>query len=208
MAEQLELVESKTEFLDLNDDCLEFVFNLCDSRTIVSLSRVCKRINAIVTTIHFPRITELKYLGWRDDAEEFIDILAQIGKNLVQLDIQSPGRKHYWRENNINIYELVRSVGDRVRKIRIYERRMSEMIQAIRPALQLQHLEELRIESKVYCAEMFELRSFCPNLKRLRITGISFSSSVGHWPRLEDINLYDEDLSMEEFQVFMQKTKS
>lgn len=46
-----------TELLNLNDDCFENVLNFCDIETIFNISQVCKRLNALVTRIQFPKQT-------------------------------------------------------------------------------------------------------------------------------------------------------
>lgn len=144
------LNESQTEFLDLDDNCLEHVFNFCDVQTIVSVSKVCKRINALVTTVHFPKQTKFKYFGlhtWPENncsEEQFIEILNRIGQYLVDLELHYT-EKDYLGDPNIALYEKIgRLVGDRIRKLTIDEIDMTdELFQAIKPVLQ--HLEELKV---------------------------------------------------------------
>lgn len=197
------MVELTTEFLDLNDYCLEHVFNFCDVQTIVSVSKVCKRINAVVTKIHFPRQTELLYSGFSGVGEkQFLDILSHIGMYLVDLGI---GHTR-WNNNgpNINLYQSIgRLVGDRIRKLSISELEMThDSLQAIGPVLE--RLEELEL-SISEDLNFIDLRSLCPKLRRLNFYwNTPFSLNLDNWPFLEELTFFNDFIVLEEFQEFMQ----
>lgn len=203
-----------TEFLDLDDNCLEHIFNFCDGDvyTIWSVSKVCKRFNALVTTVHFPKQTKLKYYGYVDDnlfKEEFAEIMNCIGKYLVELEIGYTEEYHLDEHVVDNTYRIIgRSVGNRIRKLVIRDSTISEeSMQAIRPVLQ--HLEELELDlDKSRYGDSINLRPLCPNLRRLHIHK-TFSQNTGNWPRLEELFLDELKLDrhtfmQEEILEFMQ----
>lgn len=189
-----------TELLDLDDNCLEHVFNYCDVEAIVSISKVCKRFNAIATTIHFPKQTTLKYYGRSSVSEkEICEILRCIGKYLIELDISTAF-------DSVRFYQMIgRSVGERIRKLSISEPEMSDSnLRSIEPVLK--YLEELKLCVVEDRYEAYDLRSKCPNLRRLHIQwNTSFTLNIGPWPRLEAFTLGDnEHISEEEFREFAQ----
>lgn len=201
MNKKSKLDESNTEFLDLNDNCLEHVFDFCDVHAIISLSKVCKRLNELVTTIHFPKQTRIEYIAIRRSEEDFIEILNSVGKYVVDLDIYSC----YRRKENVTWYKaLGRLTGDRIRRLKIYDQNMShEMVDAIAPMLQ--HLEELQLFISEFDEDYIDLRSMCPNMRRLIIKGFAPSSqNTGHWPRLEELTFTSNSFSTSSFSRFME----
>lgn len=191
-----------TELLDLNDDCLEHVFNFCDIDTIVNLSKVCKRLNALITHIQFPKQTAFTCTIRSYECEERVcEILNYIGKYLIELKIcQTSEIFLFYRF-------LGRTIGDRIRKLSIVSPHLSEMsLQAIEPMLR--HLEELelRIANTDIADDDLDLRSRCPNLRRLHIQwDTSFIENSGHWQNLERLSLGDNEYIVDEiFCDFMQ----
>lgn len=96
------------------------MFNFCDDLfTLVAVSKVCKRINALVTTVHFPKQTKLKFCGAIDDTmflEDFDEIMSCFGKYLVDLEIYYV---HFYDGQLAgDTYKMIgRSVGDRLRRL-------------------------------------------------------------------------------------------
>lgn len=191
-----------TEFLDLNDDCLDSVFNFCDVETIVSVSNVCKRLNALVTAYHFPRQTKFKCTIRSNECEEKArKILDCIGKFIVELNI--------CQTSEVFLFYgfLGRSIGDHIRKLTIQTPFISEAsIQAIEPILR--NLEELKlhISNTDPDDDDLMLQSRCPNLRRLHIQwDTSFTQNTETWPHLEDLSLGDNEYIVSDtFVEFMQ----
>lgn len=191
-----------TTFLDLNDDCLEYVLDYCDINSIVSMSKVCKRLNALATQIQFPKQTSFKCTIRSYKCEEQVcEILNCIGQYLVELKIcQTSEIFLFYRF-------LGRSIGDRIRKLTIETPHISETsLQAIEPMLW--HLEELKlhIATTDLSDDDLDLQSRCPNLRRLHIQwDTSFIQNSGNWPRLEELTLGDNEYIVDEtFRDFMQ----
>lgn len=191
-----------TEFLDLNDDCLEHVFNLCDVDTIVNLSKVCKRLNAFVTQIQFPKQTTFTCTIRSYACEERVcEILNCIGRYLIELKIcQTSEIFLFYRF-------LGRSIGDRIRKLSIVTPHISEAsLQAIEPLLWRLEELEFRIANTDLSDDDLDLLSRCPNLRRLHIQwDTSFTRNAGNWPRLEVLSLGDNEYIVDDtFRDFMQ----
>lgn len=186
-----------TELLDLNDNCLEHVFNYCDAQTIVSLSKVCKRFNAIVTTIHFPKQT--KFVADPSiDEQESIEIFNCIGQNLIELEIHDAF-------NSLEFYQVIqRTVGESIRKFTLFREQMSEeLLQTLEPMLQ--HIDDLELHIIEDCNDALELHARCPNLKRLHIQWNTPFTSTEYWPQLEEFTLGDNEfIGEEQFREFMQ----
>lgn len=192
-----------TEFLDLNDDCLERVFNLCDVETIVNVSKVCKRLNALVTQFQFPKQTTFTCNIRSYTCEERIcEILNCIGKYLIELKICQTSE----------IFLFYRFLGriidaERFRKLSIRTPHLSEAsLQAIEPILWRLEELELRIANTDLDDDDLDLLSRCPNLRRLHIQwDTSFIQNSGAWPRLQELSLGDNDyISDDTFRDFMQ----
>lgn len=191
-----------TELLDLNDDCLEHVFNFCDVETIVSVSKVCKRLNALVTQIQFPKQTTFSCTIRSYACEEKVcEILDCIGKYLIELKIcQTSEIFLFYRF-------LGRSIGDRIRKLSIVTPHISETsLQAIEPVLWRLEQLELRIANTDLNDDDLDLHSRCPNLRRLHIQwDTSFQRNAGNWHRLEELSLGDNEyIGDDTFCEFMQ----
>lgn len=178
------------ELLDLNDDCLDSILNLCDIETIVAVSKVCKRLNSLVTRNHFPRQSKFKCTLRSNECEEKVrEILDCIGNYLVELSICQTS------ESFLFYAYLGASIGDRIRKLTIGAPFISETsLQAIEPILG--RIEELvlRISNTVPDDDDLMLQSRCPNLRRLHIQwDTSFARNTANWPRLEELSLGDND---------------
>lgn len=191
-----------TKFLDLNDDCLEHVFDYCNVETIVSASKTCKRLNAMVTHIQFPKQTTFSCTISSYACEEKVcEILDCIGKYLVELKIcQTSEIFLFYRF-------LGRSIGDRIRKLSIVTPHISETsLQAIEPVLWRLEELELRITNTDINDDDLDLQSRCPNLKRLHIQwDTSFIRNTGNWQQLEELSLGDNEYIVDEtFTEFMQ----
>lgn len=186
-----------TELLDLNENCLEHVFNYCDAQTIVSLSKVCKRFNAVVTSIHLPKQT--KFIADPSiDEEECVEILNCIGQYLIELEIHDAF-------NSLEFYQVIgRSVGEQIRKFTLFRENMSEeLLQTLEPVLQ--HLDELELHIIEDCNDAMELRARCPNLRRLHIQWNTPFTLTEHWPQLEQFTLGDNEfIGEEQFREFIQ----
>lgn len=179
-----------TELLDLNDDCLEHVFNFCDIDTIVNLSKVCKRLNALIARVQFPKQTTFTCTIRSYECEERVcEILNYIGKYLTELKIcQTSEIFLFYRF-------LGHSIGDRIRKLSIVSPHISEMsLQAIEPVLLNLDELELRIANTDISDDDLDLQSRCPNLRRLHIQwDTSFIQNSGHWLNLERLSLGDNE---------------
>lgn len=191
-----------TELLDLNDDCLERVFDNCDIETLVSLSKVCKRLNALVTQIEFPKQTTFNCTIRSYACEERVcEILDSIGRYLVELKIcQTSEIFLFYRF-------LGREIGDRIRKLSITTPHISETsLQAIEPVLWRLEELELRITNTDLSDDDLDLQSRCPNLRRLHVQwDTSFERNSGTWNRLEELSLGDNEYIVNEtFLKFMQ----
>lgn len=191
-----------TLFLDLNDDCLEHVFNFCDVETVVAASKTCKRLNALVTQIQFPKQTTFSCtIGSYACEEKVCEILDCIGKYLVELRIcQTSEIFLFYRF-------LGRSIGDRIRKLSIVTPHISETsLQAIEPILWRLEELEMRIANTDMSDDDLDIQSRCPNLRRLHIQwDTSFLRNVGNWSRLEELSLGDNEYIVDEtFCEFMQ----
>lgn len=185
------------ELVHLNDSCLEHIFNYCDVQTIVSLSEVCKRFNAIVTSIHFPKQTKFIADACLSE-EESVEIFKCIGKYLIELEIHDA-------LNSPEFYHTVGyAVGDQIRKFTLIKEDMSEsLLQTLDPVLQ--RLDELKLIIIEDSNETLELRARCPNLRRLHIQWNTPFTNTEHWPRLEEFTLGDNEfISAERFREFMQ----
>ncbi|XP_055316673.1 uncharacterized protein LOC129576118 isoform X2 [Sitodiplosis mosellana] len=179
-----------TELLDLNDDCLDSVINFCDVETVVSVSKVCKRLNLLVTTNHFPRQTKFKCTIRSNECEEKArDILDCIAKYLVELNI--------CQTSEIFLFYgfLGRSIGDHIRRLTIEAPFISDTsLQAIEPVLRRIEELKLHISSTVPDDDDLMLQSRCPNLRRLHIQwDTSFTQNTGTWTRLEELSLGDNE---------------
>lgn len=191
-----------TVFLDLNDDCIEQLLNCCDVETIVSVSQVCKRLNALVTQIMFPKQTTFSCTIRSYACEEKVcEILDCIGKYLIELKIcQTSEIFLFYRF-------LGRSIGDRIRKLSITTPHISETsLQAIEPVLWRLEELELRIANTDLSDDDLDLQSRCPSLRRLHIQwDTSFTRNTGTWHRLEELSLGDNEyICVETFCEFMQ----
>lgn len=191
-----------TEFLDLNDDCLEHVFDYCNVEAIVSISKTCKRLNAMMTHTLFPKQTTFSCTISSYACEEKVfEILDCVGKYLIELKIcQTSEIFLFYRF-------LGRSIGDRVRKLSIVTPHISETsLQAIEPVLWRLEELELRITNTDINDDDLDLQSRCPNLKRLHIQwDTSFMRNTGNWQQLEELSLGDNEYIVDEtFTEFMQ----
>lgn len=191
-----------TELLDINDDCLEHVFNFCDIETIVNISKVCKRLNALITRIQFPKhITFTCTIRSYECEERVCEILNYIGKYLIELKIcQTSEIFLFYRF-------LGHSIGDRIRKLSIVSPHISEMsLQAIEPVLRRLEELELRIANTDISDDDLDLQSRCPNLIRLHIQwDTSFIQNSGHWHSLQRLSLGDNEYIVDDtFCDFMQ----
>lgn len=193
------------EFLDLNDDCLEHIFDFCDVETVISMSKVCKHLNALVTQIQFPKQTSFKCTIRSNECEEkMCEILNCIGKYLVELKI--------CQTSEIFLFYgfLGRSIGDRIRKLSIVTPHISEIsLQEIKPILWRLEELELRIANTDTNDDDLDLRSMCPNLRRLHIQwDTSFIRNAGKWQCLEELSLGDNEYIVEDtFCTFMQNNR-
>lgn len=179
-----------TELLDLNDDCLEHVFDWCDIETLVSISKVCKRLNALVARVQFPKQTTFACTIRSYECEERVgEIVNCIGKYLIELKISQTSEIFLF-------YRLLGdSIGDRIRKLSIVSTHLSEMsLQAIEPVLRRLEELELRIANTDIVDDDLDLRTRCPNLRRLHIQwDTSFIENAGHWQSLERLSLGDNE---------------
>lgn len=194
-----------TELLDLNDDCLEHIFNFCDVETTVSLSKVCKRLNALVTQILFPKQTVFTCTIRSYECEEKVrEILESIGKYLETLKICQTSEIFLFYQF------LGRIIGDRIRKLSITTPYLSDTsLQAIEPILWRLEELELRIANTDLNDDDLALLTRCPNLQRLHIQwDTSFLQNTGTWHRLEELSLGDNEyIGNDTFSEFMQNNQ-
>lgn len=189
------------ELLDLNDNCLELVFNHCDVQTIVTLSKVCKRFNGLVTSVHFPKQT--KFIADAGiDEEECVEILECIGQYLIELEIHDAS-------NSPEFYETICRCVDmnKIRKFTLRKEDMSESIlQTLEPMLQCLNELELRIIED--CNDAMDLYARCPNVRRLHIQWNTPFINTQHWPQLEEFTLGDNEfIEEEQFREFMRNNR-
>lgn len=174
------------QLLDINDFCLTHIFDYCGIETLVSISKVCKRLNALTTNFHFPKKTAFTYSRWTHDQQKLDEILQCIGKYLVILKIRHP--------DSIEIYRLIGNlVGDRIRELTIDTEHLSEeMMQPLNAILR--HVEKLNIFVGEDQNGYVELHSRCPNVRQLHIQwNTPFSQNTGHWPHLEKFVIGDNE---------------
>lgn len=188
------------ELLDLSDNCLERVFDYCDAPAIVSLSKVCTRFNALVTSNHFPKQTKfVAYFGINE--EECIELFDMLGQYLIQLDIHDTS-------NTLEFYRAIaRSVGQQLRKLTIYRvlGMSEELLQTLAPTLQC--LEELKLNVMEDCSDALELRARCSNLRRLDMQWNTKFMNTEHWPRLEEFVLDNELVDGKQFREFLENNR-
>ncbi|XP_031621765.1 uncharacterized protein LOC116339836 [Contarinia nasturtii] len=194
-----------TEFLDLNDDCLEHIFNFCDVETTVSLSKVCKRLNALVTQIQFPKQTTFSCTIRSYECEEKArNIIEAIGKYIVTLKLCQTSEIFLFYQF------LGRVIGDRIRKLSIVTPHISDTsLQAIEPVLRRLEELQLRIANTDLSDDDLALLTRCPNLQRLHIQwDTSFLQNTGTWNRLEELSLGDNEyIANDTFSEFMQNNQ-
>lgn len=191
-----------TSFLDLNDDCLERLFGFCDVASIVSLSRVCKRLNLIISDQQFPKQTTfnctIRSYACEEKASE---ILKCIGKYLIELKIcQTTEIFMFYRF-------LGNNIGQRIRRLSITSPHISEIsIRAIEPILMNLEELELRIANTDFSDDDIELQSRCPHLRRLHLQwDTSFIQNTAKWNNLESLTLGDNEYITDDiFLEFMQ----
>lgn len=194
-----------TELLDLNDDCLDRIFDFCDVETIVALSEVCVRFEKIVTQWQFPKQTQFKCLIRSYECEEHASkIIRSIGIHLMELSIIQTSEIFLF-------YRCITSfVGANIRKLSITSPHLSEMsFEALAPILSRIEELELRIANTDMDDDDINVRSRCPNLRRLHILwDTSFEQNARSWPRLENLSLGDNAYITEEtFIEFMQNNR-
>lgn len=191
-----------TVFLDLNDDCLERLFNVCNVETLVSISKTCKRLNALVTSISFPKQITFNCTIRSNECEENArEILGCIGQYLIELKICQTSEIFLFYDF------LGHSIGERIRRLSITTPHISDTsLQAIEPVLWRLEKLELRITNTDMDDDDLDLRSRCPNLRRLHIQcDTSFMRNSGSWQRLEELSLGDNEyIGDDTFCKFMQ----
>lgn len=197
-----------TEFLDLNDNCLDRIFDFCDVKTNVTLSEVCVRFNSILEQWQFPKQAQFQFCIRSDECEENASkIIKCIGMHLVDLSII-----YHQTSNPFPFYRCVSSfVGPRIRKLSIHSLKLSETsIGELGPVLP--HIEELEVRTTGLqdCDDIdLTLRSRCPNLRKLLyLCNTPFIQNALAWPRLENLSLgYNITMNQNTFVEFMQNNR-
>lgn len=132
------------------------------------------------------------------DEEECVEKLNSMGPNLIELEIHDAS-------NSLGFYQVIsRSVGEQIRKFSLFRENLTEeLLQTLEPVLQ--HLDELELHIINDCNDALELRTRCPNLKRLHIQWSTPFTNTENWPHLEQFTLGDNEfISDEQFREFMQ----
>lgn len=62
---RLESSKVKVNLLDLNDDCLNEIFNKCDEKTLISLMDTCRRMEEIIKSSVFPNSKKLNMVIYK-----------------------------------------------------------------------------------------------------------------------------------------------
>lgn len=185
------------QLLDINDFCLTHIFDYCDIETLVCISKVCKRLNALTTNFHFPKKTVLSYSRWTHDQHKLEEILHCIGKYLVKLKIRHP--------DSIEIYRLIGNlVGDRIRELTIDTEHLSEdKVQSLEPILR--RVEKLDIFVGEDQNDTVQLHARCPNVRSLHFQwNTPFAQNIRHWPNLEKLVIGDNEyFARREFVEFL-----
>lgn len=76
-----------TEFMDMNDDCLEYLLTFCDAASIVVMSQTCKKLNVMSTKLFSKQtkfscsIVSLKY------EKQVWNALRHVGQYLIELNL-------------------------------------------------------------------------------------------------------------------------
>lgn len=76
-----------TKFLDMNDDCIEYLLKYFDPESIVAISQTCKKLHLIATG-HFKKHTSyICSIASDEDEKRAKRTIANIGKSLVALNL-------------------------------------------------------------------------------------------------------------------------
>lgn len=153
------------EFLDLNDDCLDSVFDFCDIESIFALSETSKRLNVLVQKQYPKQKKYICNISSAEDGEKAKKILEIFGENLITLSL------------NINFYGgceffelLTKFIGENLRKLEISGEICVLPFLILAPVLN--RLEVLNIFdrcNRANCLYYIDLPCLCRNLKSLFI---------------------------------------
>lgn len=76
-----------TEFLDMNDECIEYVLKYCDAESIVAASQTCKKLQPIATRLFKDHTIYKCSIASDENGKRVKSTIAHIGNNLVELNV-------------------------------------------------------------------------------------------------------------------------
>lgn len=165
-----------TELLDLNDDCLQYVLELLEIETIVTVSETCERLSYIAEEV-FKKQKYYDCLIGNDEEKnkETANIIRKVGKHFIKLDLTFCVKDAtFYFENEVGctfLTLLQQSLGEKLRELSIH----SEIcfIPVLRLYPNYLSLEKLTIHksNSDITGEVFyiDLPLLCPNLQVLKI---------------------------------------
>lgn len=167
-----------TEFLNLNDDCLEHVFRFVDLKTMCAISETCKRLKEIAEGIfrRHHRYYECN-IGEKENVKEAANIIRKVGQHLTDLSLTFERvDSELYLESGIGcqfLLELNCLLGDKFRTLTLYGQISSIPVLSLRLAPTFLKLEQLTISNEIepegYKVLFIDLPQLCPNLRVLRI---------------------------------------
>lgn len=172
-------------FIDLNDDCLEYLFKFLDAESIAAVSETCKRLKWIAED-QFKHYTSYDCVIQKN-VSAASKVFSKMGKNLRKLSItfkhMSVGDDTFKLKTRNEIYTyfdihdgrgffdlIYNSIDDNL-AVLCLKGGVSEMpIQILGPKLRQLESLSLCANSLSETAEI-DLPALCPKLKRLKISG-------------------------------------
>lgn len=178
--------ENQMKLIELDDDCLKYLFDFLDPEAIVAVSKTCKRLNSLAE-IRFKRFTSYECIIYKNVATAS-NVISKLGKNLRQLSITFKFKcfddilyNYCCYSDAEQIFEVLNeSIGENFTTLSLTGRLISEMpIGVLKPVFQ--QLESLSLYSIAPSKSTItiDLPALCPKLKTLTISGaINFAPNV------------------------------
>lgn len=178
----------QTQFLDLNDDCLEHILNRMDMHSILTTSKTCKRLYRIAENVYkMQREFTCEMFAYdekkkKEKTKEAQVIIRKIGKHLVKfvLDLEYPKPKYPVQNQrdkgyNDNSSEFLTSIQDsfsnKLRELTIRSRLLT--IPTLKLSTTFESLTKLVLYKYVQDIREWygtlDLMALCPNLQVLII---------------------------------------
>lgn len=180
--------QASMELMDLNDDCLNYLFSFLDAKSMVAFSETCKRFNNIAED----QFHNCKYYDCEiiDDVEEAAKIIEKIGKHLRRLDLRFEDdedckRNHYehnadeafFSEGYGDGYGFIELLADCLRENLSFDTLHIKVlicflpVELLTPAFaRLKHLTiHNNCDNNYGHLDDIDLPALCPNLKSLKI---------------------------------------